>query len=334
MGRCRNRNYGDRKRDSVWNMKIRMLGTESLGVRGLCCVVEVRNRKIVIDPGIALGYCRNGLMPHPVQIGVGQIIRNKIIKELEDAADIIISHLHGGHMPLYDANPYQLSIDQVKNISSDCRIWINHSDAIDEKKRRREEGIVLGFHKTFNEAKGQADANLSFLGPVPHGEKTAYQGNVVMTIITDGDHVFLHASDIQFFGRDTVNEIIGCRPDTVLASGPPLYLIDKMKNKTGITWDHSLRLAQKVQTLILDHHLLRCEEGLKWIGALAELSGNRVMCAADFMNLKRHLLEAWRSKLYQDIPVPEDWHRLYMENNVSPDKFMDLARKKYAWFEY
>lgn len=180
-------------------MKIRILGAESLGVRGLSCVVEAHNRKIVIDPGIALGYLRNRLMPHPVQIGVGQIIRNRIIQELEDSTDIVISHLHGDHMPLIDANLYQLSINQVKNILSDCRIWINHSDASNEKKRRQEEGIIIGFNKTLNEAKGQADDLLSFFGPVPHGEETARHGNVIMTMITDGDHVFLHVSDIQFF---------------------------------------------------------------------------------------------------------------------------------------
>lgn len=93
-------------------------------------------------------------------------------------------------------------------------------------------------------------------------------------------------------------------------------------------------LAKNVKPLILDHHLLRCEEGLEWIGALAKLSGNQVICAADFMNLKRHLLEAWRLKLYKDIPVPADWHRLYEENKVSSDEYMDIARKRYAWFAY
>lgn len=87
-------------------MKIKILGTESLGVRGLSCVVEVLNRKILIDPGIALGYTRHNLMPHPVQVDVGKNIRNKIIEELKDSTDIVLSHLHGDHIPLFDANPY------------------------------------------------------------------------------------------------------------------------------------------------------------------------------------------------------------------------------------
>jgi len=95
-------------------MEIKILGTESLGVRGLSCVVKTGNRKIFIDPGIALGFIRNGLMPHPIQIAVGRIIRNRIIEELEDVTDIVISHYHGDHIPLFDANPYQLSITLVK----------------------------------------------------------------------------------------------------------------------------------------------------------------------------------------------------------------------------
>jgi hypothetical protein len=42
-------------------MQIEILGTESLGVRGLSCLVEAGDRKIVIDPGLALGYNSIGL---------------------------------------------------------------------------------------------------------------------------------------------------------------------------------------------------------------------------------------------------------------------------------
>jgi hypothetical protein len=315
-------------------MKIRILGTESLGVRGLCCVVEARDRKILIDPGIALGFNRHGLMPHPVQIGVGRIIRDRIIYELKDATDIVISHLHGDHIPLVDANPYQLSVDQAKHISSDCNVWINSEIAYSEKMKRRQEGIFRGFNRSLKEAMGKVDDRLNFLGPFPHGEDSTHNGNVTMTLVDDGDEKFIHASDTQLFSVDAVNEIIKCRPDIVLASGPPLYLTDRMKGKVGIVWNNSLKLAQSVKTLILDHHILRCDEGIEWIEKLENLSGNRVMCAADFMGSERHMLEAWRSRLYKDIPVAEDWHKLYIENDSGIDEYMDKARETYDWFEY
>ena len=49
-------------------MHIDILATESLGVRGLCCAVTTLKRHIVIDPGLALGYRRNGRLPHPRQV--------------------------------------------------------------------------------------------------------------------------------------------------------------------------------------------------------------------------------------------------------------------------
>ncbi|MBW1674704.1 MAG: hypothetical protein JRJ45_13900, partial [Deltaproteobacteria bacterium] len=68
-------------------MKIEILGTESLGVRGLCCFVTTDNRKILIDPGIALGYMRYKLLPHPFQVAVDEKIQKKIIKAWSQATD-------------------------------------------------------------------------------------------------------------------------------------------------------------------------------------------------------------------------------------------------------
>ncbi|MFN2242099.1 MAG: MBL fold metallo-hydrolase, partial [Anaerolineae bacterium] len=84
-------------------MHIEIVGAESLGVRGLCCVVEIQDRKIVIDPGLALGYRREGLLPHPAQVVVGEQVRRRIVTALAGATDIVLSHFHGDHVPLPDA---------------------------------------------------------------------------------------------------------------------------------------------------------------------------------------------------------------------------------------
>lgn len=60
-------------------MIIKILGTESLGVRGLSCSIELNNRKIIIGPGIALGRSRYGLLPDPFQIAIGIGIRKKLL---------------------------------------------------------------------------------------------------------------------------------------------------------------------------------------------------------------------------------------------------------------
>ncbi|MCK4296147.1 MAG: MBL fold metallo-hydrolase, partial [Candidatus Marinimicrobia bacterium] len=70
-----------------------------MGVRGLSCKIETKDRKILIDPGIALGYNRYGLLPHPFQVAVGRVIRKRIVSALMEATDVVFSHYHGDHIP-------------------------------------------------------------------------------------------------------------------------------------------------------------------------------------------------------------------------------------------
>src|SRR6056297_2974062 len=94
-------------------MNIQVLGAESLGVRGLCVYVTTDTRRVVIDPGVALGYRRHGLLPHPFQVAVGAVVRQNIVNALRGATDVVISHFHGDHVPLADANPYQMPLNSV-----------------------------------------------------------------------------------------------------------------------------------------------------------------------------------------------------------------------------
>ncbi|MCF7854750.1 MAG: hypothetical protein K9N51_08135 [Candidatus Pacebacteria bacterium] len=63
-------------------MNIDILGTESLGVRGLSCWVRAADRRILIDPGVALGYHCRGLLPHPLQVAAGEDVRRAIVDRL------------------------------------------------------------------------------------------------------------------------------------------------------------------------------------------------------------------------------------------------------------
>jgi predicted metallo-beta-lactamase superfamily hydrolase len=314
--------------------RIRILGTESLGVRGLSCVVETGNRKTVIDPGIALGYQRNGLLPHPVQVGVGEIVREKIIAELRNATDIVFSHFHGDHVPLTDANPYQLDVKQVEYLSDEVRIWAKGPQGLSQKMENRAKSLVLALDRDLPNAEIQTDGTITFSEAVPHGEAGSPGGKVMMTKISDGESTFVHASDIQLLSGYAISEILNFRPDIVLAGGPPIYLQHFMKGREEDAWNNALQLAYGVDTLILDHHLLRCEEGLSWLQRLSEETGHRVICAADFMDRRRHLLEAWRPRLYREIPVYDGWHERYALGNTSTEGYIDRAREIYNWFDY
>ena len=303
-------------------MKIKIIGTESLGVRGLSCVVELRDRKIVIDPGVALGYQRHGLLPHPFQVAVGEQVRRQIIAELAKATDVVISHFHGDHVPLVDANPYQLAAQQVVPLFQKPRLWCKGTHDLSSNMRQRRSALTAALGRRLPDVEGQTAGPLSFSMPVPHGEPGNRLGTVMMTRIEENGEVFVHASDIQLLNDEAVTKILEWHPDVVLAAGPPLYLHLTERLRMA-AWQNAVRLAQGVNTLILDHHLLRDEEGIRFLKELSSKTRHKVVCAADFMGRRRMLLEAWRRRLYREMPVPEGWHKAYARGKADTEDYRD-----------
>ena len=70
---------------------LKIIAAESLGVRGLCCKVDLGRRCNVIDPGVALGYRRHGSLPHPLQVAIGEQVRESILAALEQTTDVVFS---------------------------------------------------------------------------------------------------------------------------------------------------------------------------------------------------------------------------------------------------
>ena len=310
-------------------MKIEILGTESLGVRGLCCFVETKNRKILIDPGIALGYRRYGLLPHPVQIAVDEKIQKNIIDKWKKATDIIISHFHGDHVPLADANPYQLNIKKVIGLNKNVKIWTKSPTHFSPIELKRAEQLSLVLNKDLIEAENKKQDPLTFSQSVPHGEANNLE-TVIITKIEE-DKIFVHASDIQLLNDKTIAQILYWKPDIVLASGPALYLHKLSTQQVKKAWYNAKKLAEKVDVLILDHHLMRNYEGLRWLKQLSLETKKKVMCGADFMNKPRMLLEAKREKLYEDLLVPNGWHKDYAKGKAKPTTkdYWNKAKKIY-----
>ena len=309
-------------------MRITILGAESLGVRGLSCVVKVKERRIVIDPGLALGYRRHGLLPHPAQVAVGEQVRRRILAALKDATDVVISHFHGDHIPLPNANPYQLKAQEAAPLSRAARFWAKGPQALSHSMVRRRESLCHVLGRDLPNAEGKKDGALGFSPPVPHGEPGSRLGTVMMTRIEGEGTVFVHASDIQLLDGEAVSLILAWRPDIALVGGPPLYLPWLPSKLRKVAWEHAQRLARNVDTLILDHHLLRCEKGLSWLDHLSSETGRRVICAADFMGRPRSLFEARREQLYEEMPVPEGWHEAYACGDVDTHCYGDYVSVK------
>ena len=290
-------------------MVLKILGAESLGVRGLCCVVELKERKILIDPGIALGWSRYGLLPHPVQIAVGAALRNRIISELESSNDVVFSHFHGDHCPLLEPNPYQLGLTAVAEQLAACRIFAKSSIDISPVQLKRKADLSKAIGRELPETDGTVSGNLKFSPSVAHGKPGGKKSTLMMTRIEEEDFVFVHASDIQLLDRETVGLILDWKPDVVLASGPPVYRFSSQSagETTAmlrkLAWSNAVELAAGVDTIILDHHLLRSEEGIAWLKELKTYTGRRVLSAAEYMGKKPLFLEARREEFYARYPL-------------------------------
>lgn len=145
--------------------------------------------------------------------------------------------------------------------------------------------------------------------------------------------MFIHASDIQLLPDEAVSAILEWSPDVALVDGPPLYLGRLSGQQIDAAWTNALRLARGVGTLILDHHLMRDQQGLGWLERLSHISGKSIMCSADFMRRPRMFLEAKREKLYADMPVSGHWHEDYARTGLGTDAYWDLACERYKGYE-
>ena len=144
-------------------------------------------------------------------------------------------------------------------------------------------------------------------------------GSVMMTRFEDGEEVFVHASDIQMLGDEAIERILMWRPNVVLASGPPIHLPGFGLEKRESALRRILQLASEVDTVILDHHLMRSKEGEQWLDHVSSLAGHKVVCVADFVGCRRNLLEAERVLWYRVLPVPEGWHEAYARGEVDAE---------------
>jgi predicted metallo-beta-lactamase superfamily hydrolase len=304
-------------------MSLEIFAAESLGVRGLCCLVTFRDRCVIIDPGVSLGYVRHGLLPHPLQIAEGCKVREKIIHALNNATDVVFSHFHGDHVPLLDANPYQLSLREVPPRFHEICCWSKSEIDLSSKMSKRFHDLADLIGENMKNAEGLVEGPLSFSQAVPHGVLNSNSGTLMMTRIKMDNNVFVHASDIQLLDDSTVDRVIDWQPDIVLAAGPPLYLDQLSKLERECAWRNALRLATNIDVVILDHHLMRSVEGEVWLDELSAAVSKKVYCAADFMGSPRKLFEAKRVQLYKNMPVPDGWHDDYAKGLVSTGEYSD-----------
>ncbi len=319
-------------------LKVTPLAFESLGVRSMCTLVETRDVTVLLDAGVALGP-RFRLMPHPQEYRA----RDEARKRIEDAAGkaqvVTISHYHNDHHTPNYLEPVWLgsSPESTERIYKGKIVLVKDSRRkVNTAQRRRgwmfrqhAEKIAEKFEVADGETFQFGRTDVRFSHPVPHGEDDSGLGWVLTCIIERSKEKIMFAPDVQGpVVPETVKLIVGEEPDILIMGGPPTYLqgfkIGEEFFRTALR--HMEQIAEKIPTIVVDHHLLRDEGWYKFLDpvrASAEKSGNRVITAAELLDLEAKPLECQRGKLYEeDKPGKEflKWAKLPKEKQatVSP----------------
>jgi len=283
-------------------MKIIPLAFDSMGVRSTATWVET-NKKILIDPGAALAALRYGLPPAKIEYRRLEELSKKICSYAKKSDILTISHYHyDHHFPEEDF--YQGKILLIKDPKN--KINLSQRKRGDEFLKllgKNPKRILFADGKEFEFGK----TNLKFSPPFFHGRENSKLGYVLITSILYQGEKLLHASDIQGpQTKDTTDWIISENPDILILSGYPTFLLGFRFSKKSLLESNQnlIRILSqtKVNTIILDHHLVRDLHYLNKIEEVlhtAEKLKKKVITAAEFLGQKPDFLEARRKEFYQ-----------------------------------
>ncbi len=282
-------------------LRLRILGADSFGARSMAAAVEVEGVKVVIDPGVSFAPRRYGLPPHPLELARVEEIRREVVRELEDADYVVLTHYHYDHY-LYRgewAEAYRGKVLIVKH----------PEEAINVSQRLRAHRLLkrMGVAELARRVE-YADGRSFDLGPlklvvsepVPHGVEGTPLGYVVMVMVEHEGCRVVHASDVQGpASRRALERLLAWRPHAVFISGPPVYreaVGDDGAAAAGM--EGLMRLASSVPLVVADHHMARSLEYPELLKGLRERARARVVSAAEFEGRDLELLEARRRELW------------------------------------
>lgn len=282
-------------------MKIIPLAFDSLGVRSTATFVET-DRRIIIDPGAALGPLRYGLPPSETEFRKLDELIKKIYEYLEKSEIVTISHYHYDHY-LPDEK-YEGMILLVKNPKEN----INYSQSGRAKDFL---DSIDNFPKIIEFSDGRrfefGETEIRFSPAFRHGDKNSRLGFVVLCSISYKNKKLIHASDIQGPQvSDATDWIIDENPDILILSGFPAIFIGWRISKSGLEQANSnlIKILEntKTETIILDHHLVRDLNYMEKIDSVLKIANKlnkKVITAAEFLGRKPEFLEARRRELHE-----------------------------------
>ncbi|MCX8208398.1 MAG: MBL fold metallo-hydrolase [Sulfolobales archaeon] len=280
-------------------MEVVPVAFDSLGVRSMATVVSTRSVRIFIDPSAALAPVRYGLPPHELELRQLESSVSRIESLLADVDVIIVTHYHYDHhdpgyrIPAERYSSKTLLIkDPVENINISQRI---RASKFLKMVRSAGARVQVADGRTFE----LGTTRIVFSNPVPHGS-SARLGYVVMARIEDGGDALSFSSDVEGPLEDYVVEF-ACGSRVSIIDGPPTYLVGRAytPREVRIARENLAKLSKCVETLIVDHHLMRDLNYVKLFREISELSSRKPISAAEFLGLEPNLLEARRGELYR-----------------------------------
>ena len=111
----------------------------------------------------------------------------------------------------------------------------------------------------------------------------------------------MHASDVQGPMGDAARKLIlNENPDTLILSGPPIYLEGFILEKKDVVraQKNLIEIARKIPRVVVDHHLLRDLRCFDFIKTVKEESKGEVLVASELLGKEPYLLEARRKEFY------------------------------------
>ncbi|MEM0202806.1 MAG: hypothetical protein QXO16_01100 [Archaeoglobaceae archaeon] len=281
-------------------MRITPIAFDSMGVRSMATFVENDDVRIAIDPSVSLAPSRYGLPPHRIEIERMNEKWNEITSFIAKSDVVIVTHYHYDHH-----NPEEVDVLSGK------KVLVKHPK---EKINRSQMGRASYFLEKLKEkgidfefADGKrfefGNTLLEFSKPVFHGANQKL-GFVLEVYLSDSKNSFLFSSDVEGpIHEDQTAFILEKKPEIVFIDGPMSYMLGYRFSRDSLNKaiENLKRIAEVVETIVIDHHLLR---DLNWRSAIgeaisyAEQFSTKICSAAEFAGEKEDLLEARRKELY------------------------------------
>ncbi|MEM1549607.1 MAG: hypothetical protein QXO74_05135 [Candidatus Methanomethylicia archaeon] len=283
--------------------KIIPLGFDSFGVRSMATFIETDDVKLIIDPGVSLAPLRYGLEPHPIELQRMDEVWNDIEKYSFESDILIVTHYHYDHHEPDKPEIYNGKIVIIKNPQENINFSQRKRAAYFLEK-------IKGLPKKILIAEGNSfrfgDTILAFSNAVFHGTNSKL-GFVVEVSVKSGGEVFLYTSDVEGPSiEDQVKFVLEEKPNILFVDGPMTYMLGYRYSKMSLNLsiENLIRILSLncVETVVLDHHLLRDLNFREHISRVYEVAKDfncSIITAAEFCGRSIEMLEAHRRDLYE-----------------------------------